>query len=330
MILIISNPDDRTTNNVIDWLLFYQQPFIRISSNNLIEYTNVTIGNSINNITFCIEGKSYKFSNFKAIWYRRGWVVSKSYNFDSENNEINKEINKQLYTEISTLNNYFISTLEKLSINSPNDLYLSKLDALEKASRIGIKIPNTLITSKKEDLLNFKKQYLNIITKNYSQGVFINYNQSNLYSLTTIVTDRMIKSLPPNFFPMMFQEMIPKEFELRIFFIEDEFYSSAIFSQNDEKTKIDFRNYNNSKPNRTPPFALPNFIRKKLQFLMSDLNLNSGSIDIIVDKNGDYVFLEVNPIGQFAQVSSPCNYYLERKMAEMLINKANEHTKENI
>ena len=32
------------------------------------------------------------------------------------------------------------------------------------------------------------------------------------------------------------------------------FYSSAIFSQNDPKTSVDFRNYNKDKPNRTPPY----------------------------------------------------------------------------
>lgn len=324
MILIISNQNDITTNVVIDWLLYYNQSFLRLCSDNMLEFTNISIGDYINEISFYVKGKPYKLSDFKAIWYRRGWIIPNQYIFDKENNVLNKEINKQLYTEISTLNDYFISSLEKISINSPNDLSLNKLKALKEASKIGIKTPNTLISSQKKDLINFKKQYNNIITKNYSQGVFINYNNNNLIGFTSIVTDKMIKSLPSKIFPTMFQEMIDKEFELRVFFIEGEFYSSAIFSQNDEKTKIDFRNYNNSKPNRTPPYTLPIFMKKKLKLLMNELKLNSGSIDVIVDKNGDYVFLEVNPIGQFAQVSYPCNYFLEKRMAEKLIFDTNE------
>jgi len=46
--------------------------------------------------------------------------------------------------------------------------------------------------------------------------------------------------------------------------------------------------------------------------------LNSGSIDILVTPNNEYVFLEVNPVGQFGMVSQPCNYYLEKRIAERL------------
>lgn len=51
---------------------------------------------------------------------------------------------------------------------------------------------------------------------------------------------------------------------------------------------------------------------------MADLDLNCGSIDMILGNDGLYYFLEVNPVGQFGMVSGPCNYYLERKIANFL------------
>jgi D-alanine-D-alanine ligase-like ATP-grasp enzyme len=53
---------------------------------------------------------------------------------------------------------------------------------------------------------------------------------------------------------------------------------------------------------------------------MDNFNLNTGSIDIIKDNNGEYIFLEVNPVGQFGMTSIPCNFYLEKKIAEYLIS----------
>ena len=53
---------------------------------------------------------------------------------------------------------------------------------------------------------------------------------------------------------------------------------------------------------------------------MQKLDMNSGSIDMVVTKDKRYVFLEVNPIGQFKQVSYPCNYYLEKEVAKYLSN----------
>ena len=52
---------------------------------------------------------------------------------------------------------------------------------------------------------------------------------------------------------------------------------------------------------------------------MKYVNLNTGSIDMIVTKENEYIFLEVNPVGQFGMVSQPCNYYLEKKITEYLM-----------
>jgi glutathione synthase/RimK-type ligase-like ATP-grasp enzyme len=93
----------------------------------------------------------------------------------------------------------------------------------------------------------------------------------------------------------------------------------AIFSTLDPQTRIDFRKYNWDKPNRTIPFKIPDKISDKIIQLMKTLNLNHGSIDLIVTPSEEFVFLEVNPVGQFGMVSDPCNYFLEKKIADYLI-----------
>ncbi len=57
---------------------------------------------------------------------------------------------------------------------------------------------------------------------------------------------------------------------------------------------------------------------------MDNLGLDTGSIVLIKSKDDQWYFLEVNPVGQFGMVSYPCNYYLERKIAEYLVQKNNE------
>ena len=53
--------------------------------------------------------------------------------------------------------------------------------------------------------------------------------------------------------------------------------------------------------------------------LMKQLQLESGSIDMVVTPNNEYVFLEVNPVGQFDYVSKLCNYFIEKEIAVKLI-----------
>jgi glutathione synthase/RimK-type ligase-like ATP-grasp enzyme len=94
----------------------------------------------------------------------------------------------------------------------------------------------------------------------------------------------------------------------------------AIFSQRDEQTRVDFRNFNKSKPNRNIPFLLPKQLKEKLTKFMKTLNLNTGSIDMIYSTKKEFVFLEVNPVGQVGWLSENCNYYIERDIAYYLSN----------
>jgi len=94
----------------------------------------------------------------------------------------------------------------------------------------------------------------------------------------------------------------------------------AIFSQGDSQTELDFRRYNYDKPNRVTPFRLPVELELKLKKLADHFELKTGSFDLIRTQDNNYVFLEVNPGGQFGMVSYPCNYFLEKQIALDLIN----------
>ena len=120
-----------------------------------------------------------------------------------------------------------------------------------------------------------------------------------------------------SFFITFFQEKIEKDFEIRSFYLNGRFFSTAIISQNDERTKTDFRKYNLEKPNRNVRYNLPIEIEGKTRQLMELLDINCGSIDFIKSEEKFY-FLEVNTVGQFLGVSSMCNYGAEKAIAEYL------------
>jgi hypothetical protein len=178
-------------------------------------------------------------------------------------------------------------------------------------------IPETLITGEGNIICN--ESFCNsLITKPISEAqTFWNTDGSSSKMLTTPV---QIASFDKDsvFFPSLVQHKIEKWIELRIFFIKDSFYSMAIFSQNSGKTSIDFRNYDDEKPNRMVPFLLPKNIEIKLKELMKRLDLDTGSIDMIVSPKRDYYFLEVNPVGNIEMVSKNCNYPIEREIAKYL------------
>lgn len=194
---------------------------------------------------------------------------------------------------------------------------INKISVLKLAKSQGLDIPKTYIVNSKNQLLDIQKKEKKLITKPIYEGLGF-YDEKGVYITHTQKVD--IPKIE-NFSPSLFQEEIEKEFEIRIFYLDKCMYSMAIFSGKNKKTKVDFRNYDFFNPNRYVPFILPGSIKAKLINLMEKLNLCSGSIDMIKSTSGKYVFLEINPVGQFGMVSHPCNFHLEKKVAEFLIQK---------
>lgn len=316
-VLISSISDDKSTSDVIEWLNFYNVPFIRINEQDEIILSEYYFNNDNLHFELIIKNrkKIIKSNEIIAYWYRRG-DISGQVTIKKSINNFDKKIIDLLNYENSFLFNsihFLLSKIVKKSINSKSDNYTNKIINLLLAKEIGLNIPETLITTQ-------KKKTSKIISDKIIKSIGfneINFDNKILMQQKTEIYDQNFVN--DSFFPTLFQNKINKVFEIRSFFLNDEFYSTAIFSQKDKKTEIDFRNYNYDTPNRTPPYNLPKNIKNKLIKLMNKLEMKSGSIDLIYTDEDKFIFLEINPIGQFMQVSIPGNYYLEKKIAEYLI-----------
>jgi ATP-GRASP peptide maturase of grasp-with-spasm system len=320
MVLILTDSDEPTTDWVIDWLYYLNKPFIRISKGNVIYIK--TIYEHANEFECIFEYKDIN-NNFISIdtatissyWYRRSSLRGGFQKLNTNNEIVDQTINEHILEEqraaIAILN---LILNRKNRINRIEDNHISKIGILQSAKDIGIKTPATLICSEKKDLIPFYEAHEGkVITKSIGDPTALFFQ--NFHCFTNKIN---IDEIPEHFGLSLFQEMIEKFVELRLFYLKRTFYGSAIFSQLDPQTKIDFKNYNYERPNRVVPYKLPSNEEEKFQNLMHINGLTSGSLDIVLTPKYEYVFLEVNPIGQFEQVSVPCNYNLFKTIAEIL------------
>ena len=97
--------------------------------------------------------------------------------------------------------------------------------------------------------------------------------------------------------PSIFQPEIKKAFELRVLFIGSTIFAVKIDSQRDKKS-IDWRKDYLSLP-PCSIFELPRSLVDSTHAYIKESGLRYGSIDMIVDLDGQYHFLEVNETGQF-------------------------------
>ncbi|EZH75010.1 hypothetical protein ATO12_09780 [Aquimarina atlantica] len=322
MILICKNykENNESYEEVIDWLLYNNAQFDFLSGEDYYEngkHWSIALDNSQDKL-------SIPFNEYKSVWFRgflrhRYHLEETFKDLESTNDNI-AELRWRIGQEIGRINTQIFNNFrDTYQLPSPLSVKSDKFSMLRLAKELGLDIPDSLITNSKKELLYFFKKQQHVITKPLYETVYFNDESYVAFFKTDKITEEVIESLPSTFFPSLFQGYVEKDIELRAFYIEEEFYTMAIFSQLDPQTKVDFRNYNDERPNRNVPYVLPKEIETKLKILMKELNLNTGSIDLIKTPDKKYVFLEVNPTGQFGFVSKPCNYYLEDKIANTLI-----------
>jgi ATP-GRASP peptide maturase of grasp-with-spasm system len=306
MILILTEEADYSSCMVIEWLLFYNINFIRVNETDIL-----TVDFILNDIKIKSKSNFLLLSNIKGIWYRRGFLnlklkLTNDDDLDRFRMQEFKKIKEYLYYKLSLLPN----------INRYTNSDVNKLIVSDHARNLGLRTPEEFIIS---NIVYINNLNINTLaTKSITGSTIFDYDNHFVIGYTELLKNII---LPENdFFPTLIQNYIRKKYELRIFFLHGIFYSMAIFSQIDNSTKVDFRNYNRKNPNRNVPFALPCEVIEKLTSLMDKLKLNSGSIDMIVTPENDFVFLEVNPIGQYGMVSNPCNYNLNKKIADFYKN----------
>lgn len=339
MILILShNHIDEPTNNVVDWLHYYKANYKRLNGDEYAPSSNFTLDLTKNRLTKNNES-ALDPGDVSVVWYRR-WVrpLVRTVDFDSykRNNYTEHEIlliesyQAFLKDELSAYTNGIFSLFGSKTWIPEVQLSrgkLNKIDVLFNAKKIGLLVPETIITSSKEDLIKFYKKNNSVITKPIFEVAPMIYKNTPTTMYTTTLEMADIDNFPTQFYPSLFQKRIEKSFEIRVFIYKNKLFSMAIFSQNDDQTKADFRNYNIEKPNRNVPFKLPKLIQDKLFRLMKKVKLNTGSIDMILTNDNEFVFLEINPVGQFGMVSLGGNYFLEKMIAKDLIKTDNRYVK---
>jgi ATP-GRASP peptide maturase of grasp-with-spasm system len=323
LVLILSISTDLSTVHVLEWLNAWNVPWIRLNPEDLIDLLNLQI-DSTGRIEFVLameDGRKISSKQITAYWYRRGDFTLNHKQPNPSDQQTPLELQSHFSREADTLLSALHTTLRSVRhLNGRTDNETNKVSNLAIAARHGLKVPRTLITTSKSELQRFWNECNGIVAKGIHSSFFFHEDDIDYEGFTRRVTSIEMDELSCKFQPSLFQEEIAKKYEIRSFYLAGSFYSMAIFSQTNVKTEVDFRNYDQIRPNRTVPYRLPDTTERQLSALMGELDMHCGSIDLIRMVDGTHVFLEVNPIGQFGQVSIPCNYALEMLVARYLCN----------
>ena len=250
-----------------------------------------------------------------SVWYRRPLFA-----LDPELSE-EEALFSQAETRHAVLGLFRLT--EAFWVNPPDAIRVAESKPLQLglAQRLGFRVPQTLLTNNPASFQEFyEKCGAAVIFKVMTQGALGSSAGKGVY--TSLVDHRHLENLQSiRRAPCLFQEHIPKALDLRVTVIGDQIFPVAIHSQEQEDAKIDWRQGKTARL-KHEIHRLPPEIEAQCFEMVKNLNLVYGAIDLVLTPQGEYVFLEINPSGQFAWIEA----FIKLPLVETLADLLESHT----
>ena len=180
------------------------------------------------------------------------------------------------------------------------------------AQQIGLEIPPTLITNDVEAARDFWQRHKGeVIYKQFIATHETWRETRQLKSEDEILADTVAHA------PVIFQKHVPAVADLRVTAVGGTFFAAAA-----DVRKADYPQ--DVRMNLDAKYAahdLPAEIIAKLRQLMQRLGLVYGAIDLRLTPDGRYVFLEINPAGQFLYIENATGQPIAAALADVLLQK---------
>lgn len=185
-------------------------------------------------------------------------------------------------------------------VNRPAAAVLAgyKMVQHEAARRIGLKMPDTIYTNDPDLVRKFiDRQGGKIVYKVFhmsawkdEQTVWLPY--TSLLEAGQLVSDEVLRLTPG-----IYQALVPKKHEVRVTVMGRRIFAAKVLSQQTEDGRLDWRKAYDEL--EMEPCDIPAGVAEGCRELMKALGIVFGCFDFIVTPADDYVFLEVNEMGQF-------------------------------
>jgi glutathione synthase/RimK-type ligase-like ATP-grasp enzyme len=314
VILVISHEQDPHADRVIRHLREKGENVLLFNLTELPDRATITIDYNCcgkPRIDFArVSGETFDLTQVRSVWWRRPQVPDLASVTDPQ-------INLFTANEWNEAINGLWQLLDARWMNDPtrDDAASRKARQLRVAAEVGLRTPRTVITSDPARARAFieSRGVEKTIYKTFSctHAVWRETRILQPEDLTQLETVRVA--------PVIFQEFIPAESDLRITYVDGALYTAAIRSAPD-RGLVDFRMSVGDASMSAE--QLPHTIAEQLRALMRRLGLVYGAIDVRRTPSGEYYFFEVNTAGEFLFVEDRTSLPISGAIAAWLAGPA--------
>lgn len=253
------------------------------------------------------DGRMVDLSRCRSAWWRRPLA------FTVDPAVTDPGTSAWAYNECHEAVSGLWSALDATWVSPPQatEAAMMKSWQLRVAAAMGLEIPRTLITNSPREARAFVDAIGvdRTVYKAFSATVD-NWRETRVLRAGELELIDAVR-----YAPVIFQEFVPAAVDLRVTLIGDEVYPAAIHSQDLEYT-VDFRMHLDVV--RMEPTTLPGPVVAALYRLLDRMGLRYGAVDMRRTPDGRYVFLEINPAGQWIFIEEKTGQPMTDAMARLL------------
>ena len=295
--LILSTPEDPHTHYVT-WALTKMGLEVKLINSlheNRSSHTPLYLDEEVHSFA------SSEWNEAEAAWCRRlSLSLDCGQDSDGDEDEIFVKGEERLFTK-------WLIELQSTSsirwINSPDVAQTAenKFLQLKMAKAHGISVPRTLVTTDPDRVRLFLKSEGQIVAKALGPYSWKCTKDKDLAPYATVLdAEQMLKLSDEDISECvtMYQQRIAKVSDVRMVILGTDMFAYRVIQTGEEH--FDYRlGFNENSDLQFIPLAVPDDVREKLLRFMSALKINFASADFAVKENGEFVFLDLNPSGQW-------------------------------
>lgn len=321
MLLVITNKEDYTADHVILELHERGIPFARFNTEDFPQQVFIRWRFDGADVTGHIRWDSRKVAleEIDVVWLRRPKPPEPSGKLPVRGRDF------AMRESAAALAGVWRS-LKCRWVNHPDHLARAryKLRQLQVAANLGFRIPRTLVTNDPNELPAFFEENEGQVVAKTIRSPFVAREAQSGIIYTEELTREHLKSRDLiQFSPVIFQEHVRKKMDIRITVIGDHVFATEIHSQQILESRVDWRRGDTeSIPHRV--HELPPDIIERIRNFLSYYGLAFAAIDMVQDVEGEYVFLEVNPNGQWAWIEGITHQPMRKAMVDLLTGSGPE------
>lgn len=253
--------------------------------------------------------RTLDLDDVRAVWYRS----PEAYQFPAE---LSVAARHHAFMEAKYGLGGVLASLPVLWVNHPARAAGAayKPIQLATASRSGLGVPDTMITNEPSAVRSFVSRR-KTITKLLGASSIYEQGQRKV-GFTRLVDETDLADLRGlEVTTHCFQSWVPKSFETRVIVVGETMTAVAIHSGGpssyiDWRTDYDALSYE--------LIDLPEDVGNGVRRLMDSFGLTYGALDFVVTPDDEWIFLEVNPTGQYGWIEGETGVSLTDQLADLL------------